>query len=314
MPGVLSKEALISWIADHSVEQTAATYKPYAKQFREFCDEAKVPSVPASEETVASFLIDQFDQKKARSTINNVAYSAVMDLHRFNDSYKSLSSSPLIKSTKRSIAINTPAPSRKKPCTSQHLLQIMLLMDLSTLGHLRDYLMLLLAYKGFLRQDNVTSLLFNDIWLQSIQVNGKPEWVLFVLLEHSKTDQIREGHTILIGEDKQNLWKCPVAFFRLYLQKLAILGVSSNYFFFNLTSKSKLAKNFVNKYVMRPWCKKAGIAGLSSHSLRAGGVTAAIEAGVHLHVAARHGNWKSNAIFRYITDSVASQLSVSFSI
>ena len=48
-----------------------------------------------------------------------------------------------------------------------------------------------------------------------------------------------------------------------------------------------------------------------SHSLRRGGVTAAVAAGVALHVIARQGNWRSNAIFAYVTDTVSQRLAVS---
>jgi hypothetical protein len=116
MPGVLSKEKVTSWISSHSAKRTKSTYKSPANQLIAFCKEANVPTVPATEETVSSFLIDKFEKGKARSTINNVAYSAVLDLNRYEDIHSKLSSSNLIKSTKRSTTLHTPAPKKKKPC------------------------------------------------------------------------------------------------------------------------------------------------------------------------------------------------------
>jgi hypothetical protein len=48
-----------------------------------------------------------------------------------------------------------------------------------------------------------------------------------------------------------------------------------------------------------------------SHSLRRGGVTTAVAAGVAMHVTVRHDNWKSNAVFAYVTDTVQQRLLVS---
>ena len=47
-----------------------------------------------------------------------------------------------------------------------------------------------------------------------------------------------------------------------------------------------------------------------SHSLRRGGASAAANAGVVSHVIARHGDWKSDAVFLYITDALANKLAV----
>jgi len=53
----------------------------------------------------------------------------------------------------------------------------------------------------------------------------------------------------------------------------------------------------------------------SPHSLRAGGATAAAEAGVPDHIFKRHGRWKSEtAKDGYVKDSLEKRLSVSRSI
>jgi hypothetical protein len=45
-----------------------------------------------------------------------------------------------------------------------------------------------------------------------------------------------------------------------------------------------------------------------------GGVTAAVAAGVEIRLIAKHGNWRSDAIFVYVSDSLKAKLSVSASI
>jgi hypothetical protein len=41
-----------------------------------------------------------------------------------------------------------------------------------------------------------------------------------------------------------------------------------------------------------------------------GGVTAAIAAGIELRLVSRHGNWKSDTIFRYMSDDLEQKLTV----
>ena len=48
-----------------------------------------------------------------------------------------------------------------------------------------------------------------------------------------------------------------------------------------------------------------------SHSCRRGGATAAVAANVDIHLVKRHGNWKSDAVYLYVVDSVKARLSVS---
>jgi site-specific recombinase XerD len=308
-----SRQDIIKWTRNHGVKATQSSYNTYGNQFKDFCEQHGVQSTPATEETTASFLIHLFDKNKARSTINNSAYSSVVDLHKFHEfGSDHLTTSKLLKSTKSSIARHTKAPKRKKPCTKENLLSIASLVDFTKLKHLRDYLMILLAYKGFLRQSNLSLLLWDDVWIEVIQVGSSYETVLFILLQTSKTDQIREGHTIVIGMDTSNPWKCPILVIRQYYMEVHRQNLAPGHLFFNLSSRKckGLAPNFFNKYVVKPWCKLAHIDGITSHCFRAGGVTDAIAAGIKIHVAARHGNWKSNAIFRYINDSLATQLSV----
>ena len=51
--------------------------------------------------------------------------------------------------------------------------------------------------------------------------------------------------------------------------------------------------------------------GYGSHSCRRGGAAAAVAANVDLHLVKRHGNWKSDAVYLYVVDSVKARLPVS---
>ena len=51
-----------------------------------------------------------------------------------------------------------------------------------------------------------------------------------------------------------------------------------------------------------------------SHSARRGGATAAAAQGIAMHLLKRHGRWKSDAVYAYISDSLISRLSVALAI
>ncbi len=51
-----------------------------------------------------------------------------------------------------------------------------------------------------------------------------------------------------------------------------------------------------------------------SHSYRRGGITAVVKARVDMLLIARHGNWRSTAVYLYVSDSLQRKLSVSKSI
>jgi integrase len=54
-------------------------------------------------------------------------------------------------------------------------------------------------------------------------------------------------------------------------------------------------------------CARAGLRELNftGHSMRAGGATAAAQAGVDVRVIKRHGGWKSDAVLVYIHDTAS---------
>jgi hypothetical protein len=66
-------------------------------------------------------------------------------------------------------------------------------------------------------------------------------------------------------------------------------------------------------HIVKKWLKRINVdpAGYGSHSCRRGGVTAAVAANVEMLLVARHGNWTSDAVFLYVSDSHKRKLLVS---
>jgi hypothetical protein len=163
-------------------------------------------------------------------------------------------------------------------------------------------------FKSFIRASSAVALNMVDVWLE--KVGGT--WILFIYLEQSKNDQFRHGHTVLLGPGQD--WRfCPLVWYFAFLKfrdprAIPLLHKANN-------APDKLTKHLRSSTInaqFKKRNKKAGIlTHLTSQCLRAGGVTTALAKGVQMRVAKRHGNWKSDAVYVYITESLESQLSVS---
>lgn len=153
----------------------------------------------------------------------------------------------------------------------------------------------LLAFAGFLRCEELVKLECADV---EFNIEG-----LVLHIKSSKTDQFREGASLVVA--RTGLSTCPVAMMERYFR----LG--------NLCSGShdKVFRAIVHTKTGETLCRSGGlsytrlrkllmakIAQLGTdpelfgmHSLRAGGATAAANAGVPDRLFKRHGRWRSES-------------------
>jgi hypothetical protein len=172
----------------------------------------------------------------------------------------------------------------------------------------RNVFMVILMFSAMMRSDEVVSLRPGDVWLDTYE----GEEVLFVFIEKSKTDQARNGHTVLLGQAKNGAL-CPIFWFKMF--QIWATTTASALFHQADPKKGGLAAPSAGK-ILKGLLKLAGVDEvdvklLTSHSCRIGGATAAAAAGVNLRLIMRHGNWKSFAVFLYIRDCMQDRLSVS---
>ena len=173
----------------------------------------------------------------------------------------------------------------------------------------------LLANAGFLQADELIKLRSCDISMDG----GNME----VQIASSKTDQLRKGDEVLIVRTRSPT--CPVAMLERYMQ-VAQIPPGSEEFLYRPISRVKhgeklRASGQLSYSTLRELFKrKLAELGYPAvefglHSLRAGGATAAANAGVPDHLFKRHGRWRSeDAKDGYVEDSVDKRLSVSRSI
>jgi len=217
---------------------------------------------------------------------------------------------------------HTAPPVRKKPFTRKLLQTLLDKVDEENFLELRDTFMFTLCRKGTMRASEVVDLEDTDAWEEKVEVNGEFVWVLFMIVEKMKNDQYRKGHTIVLQAEPAAPEMCVVRQFRRYREARAKelakairrdpsrVKNATHLFPKQGFRGAKIAPSTFNTN-FKSRCKAAGIpAVFTSHCLRVGGVTAAIAAGIELRLVARHGNWKSEAIFRYISDDLEQKRTV----
>lgn len=196
-----------------------------------------------------------------------------------------------------------PIVNRKEPLDAHHLKVLAAETNLEDLLQLRNLVMFILAVSGFLRSSELC------------------EGYITISIEKSKTDQLREGRSVVIAESSSIT--CPCSLLKLYMHKAQIPENSDEYLF-RAISASGNHKHLIS--VNKPICystyrqsfKKSfanivpDISKYSTHSARSGGATLAASSGISERNLQRHGRWVSvTAKNVYVKDSLSSRLEVS---
>jgi site-specific recombinase XerD len=286
------------------VASTEKTYSTYNARWHRFCLSIGIDPGSARPEHVVLFMKDLQLSGLSIATINSVALSAVASNFKLTDDV-SPTSSKLVRAAKAVIKRTAkPAGPGKLPLPPSFVVR----MVKSSTGSLiddRDNFLISLMMAAFLRESEAADLEDADVWLE---VHDGVE-MLLVLIAKGKTDQGRNGHTIVVGAATAMPEACPIA---LYKRWKARRNPGAKYLFHQTGSTKKLSHKTPNG-IMKKLLVRINIdpKPYGSHSCRKGGCTAAAARGINIRVLMRHGRWKSDAIFAYISNSLAVKLSVS---
>ena len=269
-----------------------------------------VRSLPADPKAVAMYLVHISQHVSSFSSIKTV-YSSISWKHSITG-LESPTLNPLVIETISSLKRSLAKPIVKKdPFMVLHMQELHSLAVEGCLTDLRNNCILIIAFFGFLRFEEIVHLRCNDVVFHSSHLELK--------LPRSKCDQLRQGAIVVISRLDAF---CPVKLFGSYMN-LSGNQQASNMYVFRRVVYSKgvkylaLADRPLTYSNVRDIVKgKALQLGLdpkkySTHSLRAGGSTAAANAGVGDRLFQRHGRWSSAASKDgYIQDSLSDRLSV----
>jgi site-specific recombinase XerD len=189
--------------------KATATRRVYQKDFARFtawCDQRRIPPIPAAPETVAAFLAAEAARGIKPATIGR-RVAAIRYAHKLAGCDDPPTSSEVVKATVHGIRRTMgSAPVRKTPATADKVVAMAALADTDTKG-LRDRAILLLGFAGAFRRSELVALDVTDLEF----CDGG----LRVHIGRSKTDQEGIGDTIAIVAGSI---ACPVKAVRAWLE------------------------------------------------------------------------------------------------
>jgi site-specific recombinase XerD len=255
-----------------------ATRKAYASDFKIFtawCAAHALTSLPAAPETVALFLASQAATGVAASTLNRrlaaIKCAHEAQGHATPTAHKGVTAA--LKGIRRAKGV---APAKKKAATADIVKEMVRRCPHTLVGQ-RDRALLLLGFAGAFRRSELVALTVNDL---AFVADG-----LRVTIRKSKTDQEGAGQVIAIPHG--SLLFCPVTALKHWLAVAGIaagagavfraVGKGSRIGSAALSDKS--VANRVKHYAGQVGLEAADFA---AHSLRAGFVTSAAEAGASI--------------------------------
>jgi site-specific recombinase XerD len=254
------------------LEKATSTRRSYRTAFRIFADwchaRGLVP-VPASPDTVAAFLAAEATAAAKASTIAHRA-AAIRYAHRLAG-HETPTTAETVRAVMRGIrrTIGT-APERKAPATADVIGEMLRLCP-PTLAGQRDRALLALGFAGAFRRSELVALSVADL----VEM---PDGFR-VLIRHSKTDQEGAGQEIAIPRGYRLR---PVEAVQTWLEAAAI---TEGPVFRAVLKGGRLQTAALTPHsvavIVKSYAERAGLdpAAYAGHSLRAGFITSAAEAG-----------------------------------
>ena len=300
-------------------DNTTLTYLNGFKRWRSWASKfPEITVLPAAPTYVALYLLSVLQASTSPSPVQSALYSIrwAHDVAGLQSPTSHTLPQKVLESARRRLSHQT---SKKLPMTREILFKFFQSLD-GSLVDTRFMAMALLAFAGFLRFDELSSLKLKDV------VSHTTYFELFI--ECSKTDQYREGAVVPIVKTGTDL--CPWANLLKYLSQAKLsLPTSANggdgFLFGSIQTKSgsqsiRSASKLSYTRCREVLLKKLGDVGLdpkcySWHSFRSGGASSAANFGISDRMFKRHGRWRSeNAKDGYVEDSLESRLAVSISL
>jgi site-specific recombinase XerD len=245
-----------SYARDAKSEATRRAYRADWQHFSEWCSRHNAEPLPARIDAVAAYLAHLADAGLKASTITRRC-AAIAYAHRAAAVAPPTAAEPVkavLKGIRRRIGV---AVERKAPATARAITAM-----LKHCSKPRDRAVLLLGFAAALRRSELVDLQVADL---EFTAEG-----MIVHIRRSKTDQEGEGHQVAVPRGSKLK---PVEAVEAWLavrgtEPGPLFGISDN-----------TVANIVKRYAKRA---KLDPALFSGHSLRAGFVTSALEAGADI--------------------------------
>lgn len=291
-------------------KSTAKAYASGTARYVRFCNLCKIAPLPLSESKLSAFVSLLAKDGLSFSSIR--CYLSAVRHHQIASGYGD-PGVPLmshleyvLQGIRREKASQTPRPADSRQPMSPAILKKLHIAWSSSCRDLHEAKMLwaaaCLSFFGFLRVGEFTcpgTRTFDDkihLSPRDISVdNAQSPSLMCVRLKQSKTDQLREGVTLVLGATDKLL--CPVASMMGYLVSRG-LGIGPLFIYKDGTFLTR--DRFVDE-VQRA-LKAVGVdsSRFNGHSFRIGAATTAAARGLEDSVIKTLGRWESSAYLRYI--------------
>jgi integrase len=278
---------------------TEKAYRNSFSSFQRWCVSVNRRPLPASAETVALYLTARIEGglRVATATVHAAAISAAHRTAGKPDPAVDPSVRLVLSGARRKLK---QTPQGKKAVTPGQLLQLSLaLKEEGSSRSVRDRALLVLGFGGGFRRSELSALKMSNVEF----VDGKG---LLVTIAHSKTDQTARGRVLGIhaGQKRDT---CPV---RLLEDWLRLRGKYAGPLFPRVDKHGNVRSEAISGQMINVAVKRAlrlihiDPRAYGAHSLRAGCVTAAVDAGANVFaVMERTGHKSVETVARYVRRS-----------
>jgi integrase len=290
----LSLDQVRGFIRASKADSTIRGYRADWRHFCKWCDGHGVCPLPASPETVASYIAEYASFLRVGSVQRRL--NAIAEAHKAVG-LDSPTAAGVVKNTMKGIrrTLGT-AAIQKTPALTDDIRAMVQETDAGLIG-LRDRALILLGFAGAFRRSEVVGLDFGDC------VFGKDG--LIVTLRRSKTDQDGVGRKIGIPYGA-NPDTCPVRVLQAWLEQAAF---ASGPIFRSINRHGQVQVGRLSPAdvarVVKKLAERAGLdaANYAGHSLRAGHATSAAIAGAsERSIMNQTGHRSVQMVRRYIRD------------
>lgn len=292
-------------VADGWSASTRTGYARDWKRFTAWCTSAGRTPLPATAETLASYVDQLATEEAAPATIDRALGAIASRHHADGHTLTTKAARMALRSYSRQWATDG-GRRRQAPALTVDQLRAMLEATGQNLRGLRDRALLLLGYAMMARRSELAALDIGDV---REVADG-----LEVFVATSKTDRDSAGVTVAIPYGT-HLLTCPVRTVAEYLQALAEAGITTGPLLRSIDRHGRAAgapgaagrgtgrmSGAGINLVVKNLAEQVGVQGVTAHSLRAGPATAAAAAGAPRAWIARQGRWseQSTAVDSYI--------------
>lgn len=277
------------YMAHAKSDNTLKAYRKDWRDFEQFCNDTGFKSLPASVDTVVSYLTVQAQDHKVSTLERRIA--SISQAHQaagYSTPTSDIKIRILMQGIRRSKGTTQ---NQKAPAVSSDIKAMVNALPSSLLG-IRDRALLLVGFAGGFRRSELVNLDVEDL-------DFKREG-LIITIRKSKTDQEQQGRKVGIPYGSC-CDTCPVRSLQLWLEES---GITSGPLFRSVNRHGDLQEGRLSDkavaIVVKRCAESAGIdsSKYSGHSLRAGMATSAAAAGVSERAIMKQTGHKSETMVR----------------